>query len=103
MPNHAHLLIHPREGIRVDKLMQGIKGTSARWINKALGLTGSSLWMEESYDHLVRSKEQLKHLVGYVRSNPQDLPDGTFWLEEREVSLNMVSEPLYETLFVFPE
>ncbi len=103
MPNHVHLLLHPREGTEVNKLLQGIKGTSARWINKALGLTGGNLWMDESYDHIVRSKEELKHLTEYIRENPGCLPAGTFWLEEREVSLNLRSDPLYEMLFVFPK
>jgi len=103
MPNHVHLLLHPREGTEVKKLLQGIKGTSARWINKALGLTGGSLWMDESYDHIVRSKEELKHLTNYIRENPRNLPEGTYWLEEREVALNLRSNPQYEMLFVFPK
>ncbi|MEO5712881.1 MAG: transposase [Luteolibacter sp.] len=101
MPNHVHLLLHPREGTEVNKLLQGIKGTSARWINKALGLTGSNLWMDESYDHIVRSKEELKYLTNYIRENPRSLSADSFWLEEREVSLNLRSDPSYEMLFVF--
>ena len=103
MPNHVHLLLHPREGTVVNKLLQGIKGVSARWINKALGQTGRNLWMEESYDHIVRSKEELKYLTKYIRENPRDLPPETFWLEEREVSLNLKSDPQYEMLFVSPK
>ena len=38
MPNHVHLLISPRTD--VSRIMQGIKGTTARFANLQLGRTG---------------------------------------------------------------
>ena len=103
MPNHVHLLLRLRAGTELSQLLKGIKGTSAKWINKATGMTGTPLWMDESYDHLVRSKEELDAFRKYIRDNPVLLEDGSFWLEEREVSLKLVSDPLLEMLFAVDE
>jgi len=100
MPNHVHILIHPREGIDLGKLLGGIKGTSARHIQAALGTTGQSFWMDESYDHIVRSKAELKILLKYIRENPRHLPPDHYWLEEREITQLLTSDPALEILFV---
>jgi REP element-mobilizing transposase RayT len=103
MPNHVHLLLRLRAGNELSQLLKGIKGTSAKWINKATGMTGTPLWMDESYDHIVRSKEELVALQRYIRDNPVRLKEGSFWLEEREVSFQLVSDPLLKMLFAVDE
>ena len=50
MPNHVHLLITPRTD--VPKLLQMLKGSTARQANQLLGRTGTPFWQEESYDQL---------------------------------------------------
>lgn len=99
MPNHVHLLLRLRTGTELARLLKGIKGTSAKWINKATGMTGKPLWMDESYDHIVRSKEELEAFRKYIRDNPVHLNEGTFWLEEREIPFQLVSDPLHQMLF----
>ena len=69
MPNHLHALVAPAEGRTLGKILQSWKGGSAREINAALGRSGP-LWQKESFDHIVRSKEQLDHFRRYVRENP---------------------------------
>ena len=103
MPNHVHLLLRLREGTDLSLLLKGIKGTSAKWINKTTGMTGRQFWMEESFDHIVRSKEEMKAFREYIRNNPAHLSDGTFWLEDREVHFKLVSDPLHQTLFAVDE
>ena len=103
MPNHVHLLLRLRTGTDLGQLLKGIKGTSAKWINQATGTTGKPLWMDESYDHIVRSKEELEALRKYIRENPAHLPDGMFWLEERELNFKLVSDPLHSMLFAVDE
>ncbi|MCL0032890.1 Eco57I restriction-modification methylase domain-containing protein [Peptococcaceae bacterium] len=82
MPNHVHLLLEPLEGYSLSELLKGIKGASAREINKILGTTGRKIWMEESYDHIVRSEEQYFHFIRYIANNPikADLPQDKYWL-----------------------
>ena len=52
MANHVHLLITPN--VPVPKLLQSLKGTTARRANQMLRLTGKAFWQEESYDRWVR-------------------------------------------------
>jgi len=69
MPNHVHLLLRPRISSQLQSLLRPIKGVSARNINVVTGNTGA-LWQGESFDHIVRSLEQLKRLQEYMRNNP---------------------------------
>jgi len=70
MPNHVHLLIRPREGWQLSKLMQGVKGVSAKECNALLGRVGQPFWREESFDHIVRSQAQYDRFVRYIAENP---------------------------------
>lgn len=70
MPNHVHLLIRPGRGRVLSRILQGIKGVSARNCNALLGTTERKFWQEESYDHIVRSEAQLRHYIRYIADNP---------------------------------
>lgn len=74
MPNHVHLLFKPLKNIEGDdfpiaKIMQNIKGKSARFINLVLGRSGK-LWQKEYYDHYVRNETELLNIVRYIVRNP---------------------------------
>ncbi|MDQ8207634.1 transposase [Coraliomargarita sp. SDUM461003] len=69
MPNHVHLLLRPFGDASLSNILQALKGVSAHRINKALGRTGS-LWMEESFTHIVRNYEKLKQASDYIQQNP---------------------------------
>jgi putative transposase len=68
MPNHVHLLITPRTD--VSKLLQKLKGTTARQANQMLGRTGAPFWQDESYDHLVRNRHEFGRIEKYIVQNP---------------------------------
>ena len=68
MPNHVHLLILPRAP--VPRLMQWLKGSTARRANEILGRTGQPFWQIESYDHWVRDRWELEKIVTYIEDNP---------------------------------
>jgi putative transposase len=68
MPNHVHALLTPR--IAPPKLMQYIKGKSAREANKVLGISGAPFWQHESYDRLVRTPEEFSKTRSYIENNP---------------------------------
>jgi putative transposase len=68
MPNHVHVLLAPK--IPPPKLMQYIKGASAREANKILGISGKPFWQHESYDHLVRTPEEFAKIRRYIENNP---------------------------------
>ena len=75
MPDHVHLIFTPLidfESMEVSSLgviMDAIKGASAHRINKALRRTGR-VWQPESFDHVLRSSENLDAKVQYVLENP---------------------------------
>ena len=68
MPNHVHALLTPR--IAATRLMQFIKGASAREANKILFLSGRPFWQHQSYDHRVRTPEEFSKIQAYIENNP---------------------------------
>jgi type I restriction enzyme R subunit len=84
MPNHVHLLMEPLGENRPSTLLKGIKGASARRINQLLGSSGQ-FWIDESFDHIVRSEAQYWHYVRYIAENPvkAGLSDHEYWFYER--------------------
>ncbi|MBB5034673.1 REP element-mobilizing transposase RayT [Prosthecobacter vanneervenii] len=84
MPNHVHVLLKPLGEVSLEEIMKPVKGVSARNINHLLGRSGS-LWMQESFSHIVRSLEQLKKFQCYIQTNPMKahLPAPDFSYEQR--------------------
>jgi REP element-mobilizing transposase RayT len=68
MPNHVHLLILPHAS--PSRLMQTLKGYTAREDNKLLGRTGQHFWQGESYDHWVRDAAEAERIRAYIENNP---------------------------------
>ena len=68
MPNHVHLLVTP--SIEVPKLTQSLKRHTARQANLIMGLTGRTFWQDESYDRLVRDRDELQRVIRYIDNNP---------------------------------
>ena len=68
MANHIHLLITPL--VPTPKLLQSLKGITARRANQTLGLTGQAFWQEESYDRWVRDDKEFRRNRAYIEENP---------------------------------
>jgi len=83
MPTHVHVLIEPfaKQGEELSRILKGIKGSSACAANRILGLSGS-FWLDESYDHIVRSEKQYKYFLKYIEENPHkaNLKKEEYWL-----------------------
>ena len=69
MPNHVHLLIIPLPGWSLSKIMKGLKGFTAREINKLL-IRNGSLWQDENFDHLIRNEADWQEKFDYIHENP---------------------------------
>ena len=67
MPNHVHILIEPR--VPPPKITKSIKQYSGLRANRILGRTGA-FWQDESYDHWVRTNEELELIIQYIEFNP---------------------------------
>jgi putative transposase len=68
MSNHVHVLLLPR--ISPSRLMQSLKGATAREANRVLGRTGETFWQAESYDHWVRDEKEWERIAAYIENNP---------------------------------
>jgi putative DNA methylase len=68
MPNHVHLLITPR--LPLPRIMNGIKGATARKANCILDRTGKHFWQDESFDHWVRTPIEFERILTYIEWNP---------------------------------
>ncbi len=68
MPNHVHVIFQPR--IAMPTIMRWLKGRTGRVANRLLGRAGKPFWQEESFDHWVRSAQELQELIEYVENNP---------------------------------
>ncbi len=68
MPNHIHVLITPTPGYTLPSILHSWKSFTANKINEQRGRSGP-VWQDESYDHIVRSPEQLKFYTQYIQKN----------------------------------
>lgn len=68
MPNHVHMVIMNLKQ-HLSLMLKVIKGFSAREINKLDGKRGS-FWQDETYDHLIKSRNELADTVEYILNNP---------------------------------
>jgi exonuclease VII large subunit len=68
MANHVHALITPLPSHDLSTILHSWKSLTANRINEQVGRTGT-LWQDESYDHIVRSPEQLAFYTRYIQKN----------------------------------
>jgi REP element-mobilizing transposase RayT len=73
MPNHVHALVTPLADHDLHHILHSWKSFSANQINKSSG-SHSRVWHPESFDHIVRSPEQLARIEQYIQDNPKFLP-----------------------------
>jgi len=83
MPNHVHAIVMPLPGHGLPAILHSWKSFTANGINRALGQTGA-FWMDENFDHAVRSQDQLEHFRRYIQDNPvkAGLKEGEYLLVE---------------------
>jgi hypothetical protein len=67
MNNHVHILFKPLQSL--SKVMQRIKGVSAKKINELLGKSGR-LWADDYYDKVIRDEKHFWVVYEYIKNNP---------------------------------
>lgn len=67
MNNHVHILFKPLESL--SKVMQMIKGVSAKKINELLGKNGK-FWADDYYDKAIRNENHFLVVYEYIKNNP---------------------------------
>ncbi|MCK5830567.1 MAG: transposase [Methylococcales bacterium] len=73
MPNHVHFLIKPLDNLA--RVMQLIKGGSAKLINEKMGRK-ERFWLADYYDKLIQDDKHFSVVYEYIRNNPVGLDDG---------------------------
>jgi REP element-mobilizing transposase RayT len=68
MGNHVHVLVRPRQP--ASRVLQWLKGRTARESNQILARTGKPFWQRESYDHWVTDHRELERIAAYIENNP---------------------------------
>src|SRR5262249_23472786 len=68
MPNHVHVVLEPHTPL--TSIMRWLKGRTSRQANRRLGRSGVPFWQDESYDHWIRSAQELAEITAYVEDNP---------------------------------
>lgn len=68
MPDHVHLILIPKK-YDLSRVMKGIKGVGARFVNKHRGTSGS-VWQNESFDRIIRDKNEFDEKMAYMLYNP---------------------------------
>jgi REP element-mobilizing transposase RayT len=74
MPDHVHLLITPQkkgdhEWYSLSAILHSLKSFTAKKINLLLNRKGP-LWVEESFDRIMRSEPEFLEGWHYIRNNP---------------------------------
>jgi REP element-mobilizing transposase RayT len=71
MPNHAHVIVRPvmPAAHPLEAILGSWKKYSSRQIHRVLQQTGD-LWLDESFDRLLRDEEHLWRALQYIGSNP---------------------------------
>lgn len=69
MPDHVHMILRLLGDENLSDVLRRIKGRAARFVNQFLIRKGP-LWIEESFDHVIRYKEEFEDKLEYVRQNP---------------------------------
>jgi carbamoylphosphate synthase large subunit/REP element-mobilizing transposase RayT len=81
MPNHVHVLVELAKDQALGETLHFWKSFSAKAINQLLGKTGR-VWQDESYDRIVRDRNELVKYRDYIVRNPEhaELREGEFVL-----------------------
>ena len=67
MNNHVHILFKPLQSL--SKVMQRIKGVSAKRINELLSKSGK-FWADDYYDKAIRDERHFWVVYEYIKNNP---------------------------------
>jgi putative transposase len=69
MPNHAHVVVEPVDGVSLGSVVRSWKAFSAAKINKAAAARGP-FWARDYFDRYMRDEDDLARTIDYVERNP---------------------------------
>lgn len=69
MPNHVHVMIGLKPGVKLSTIVQKWKSYTAHAANTLLGRKGD-FWMPEYYDRYIRDHKHMVKAIAYIDANP---------------------------------
>jgi REP element-mobilizing transposase RayT len=73
MPDHWHALIGPAHPLTISRVVQDIKWTAARSVNRRRDTVGP-VWQHQFWDRFVRTAKEFHQRLDYMHWNP--CPEG---------------------------
>ena len=100
MPDHLHVFFGMRPIQSLSDLMQDIKGSSSKWINKKRFIKGKFEW-QSGYGAFSYSRSQVREVIAYIENQEVHHHKITF-LEEYKSFLEKF-EIDYDERYIFKE
>ena len=69
LPDHWHAIVYPRHPLTISEIMEAIKVSATRRINRDRGLTGP-LFQSRFFDRALRTVKEYGETVEYIHWNP---------------------------------
>lgn len=69
MPDHVHFIAKPLDGFTLSGVYHSFKSFTAHRIKRLLGRSGS-VWEDDSYDRVIRSRTDFEEKAKYILMNP---------------------------------
>jgi REP element-mobilizing transposase RayT len=69
MPDHVHAMFRVTDASTLSEIMHSIKSFSSNQVNRLIGRKGQ-LWLDETFDHIIRHELEWEEKLGYIRQNP---------------------------------
>mgnify|MGYP006288842103 CR=1 FL=1 len=70
MPNHVHVAWQKYPDFELGEILHSWKSYTGLKANELLGRAEGSFWQADSYEHLVRTAEELSRICHYILTNP---------------------------------
>lgn len=70
MPNHVHWIILPHSNHSLETILQSVKRFTASQLTKLQLRPAGRLWQSESYDRIIRDRNELMRIRKYIHENP---------------------------------
>jgi REP element-mobilizing transposase RayT len=97
MPNHIHIAVGYKPHQLIPDLLQDIKGSSSKWINKRKFIGGKFTW-QEGYGAFSFSYSQIDRVVKYI--NNQEMHHKKLTFREEYIQLLEKYHILFEEKYI---
>jgi REP element-mobilizing transposase RayT len=69
MPDHLHVIVGPGESsLPLSKFLNIFKGRTTKLFKDKEN--SGKIWQRSAFDHVIRTEENLKGVIEYIRNNP---------------------------------